>query len=114
MYKKLDEFGLDHDKRLSDLFDHECKRLEETAESGKSDLEVEPGFKHVVYNFNMPKEVCDMTEEHQNINENWVTHLAVKNRVSAKELSDVAESNIFYMENCTVIPSQLEHKLQKT
>ena len=54
-----------------------------------------------------------MTEEHQNINENWVTHLAVKNRVSAKELSDVAESDIFDMENGTVIPNQLEHKLQK-
>eukprot|EP00112_Aurelia_sp_Birch-Aquarium-sp1_P017402 Seg4027.1 transcript_id=Seg4027.1/GoldUCD/mRNA.D3Y31 product="hypothetical protein" protein_id=Seg4027.1/GoldUCD/D3Y31 len=113
MYKKLDEFGLNHDKRLSDVFDHECKCLEETAESGNSDLEVEPGFKHVIDNFNMRKEVCDMTEEHQNINENWVAHLAVKNRVSAKELSDVAESNIFDMENGTVIPSQLEHKLQK-
>ncbi len=73
----MNEFGQDFDKKLTATFQNECNRLKEKNENGMSDIEIDPGFKHVIDNFNTRKNVCDMTESHQNINENWVTHLVV-------------------------------------
>lgn len=44
-------------------------------------LTVYLGHKHVIDNLGIRKEVADMTEEHENINENWATRLVVKNEL---------------------------------
>ena len=110
--KKVNEFGKDYDKKLIASFQSECARLKEKSETGVSEIEIDPGFKHVIDNFNMRKSVCDMTESHQNINENWVTHLVVRNRISDHALSTTVERDIFEMSNGDVLPNHYDHRSQ--
>ena len=69
---------------MGNSIEQNSSKLLPSSNSSNNNLLIDRGYKHVIDNFNMQKEVADMTEEHQNINENWVTHLVVKNRVKWK------------------------------
>ena len=55
------------------------------------------------------------TEEHQNVDVHWVTHLSVENRVSGNHLSSEKPDNgdLLHMENGLCLPSGHEHHLQR-
>ena len=71
------------------------------------------GYKHVIDNINIRKDVADTTEEHQNINENWVSHMVVKNRVRGNELPAHAPiCSIISMENGKDVPNPTDPQMQ--
>ena len=50
-------------------------------------ITADKGRKLVFDNFDFKQQVHSMTEQHQNIDVHWVTHLSVGNRVSGNHLS---------------------------
>ena len=50
-------------------------------------ITADKGRKLVFDNFDFKQQVHSMTEQHQNIDVHWVTHLSVENRVSGNHLS---------------------------
>lgn len=56
-----------------------------------------------------------MTEQHQNIDVHWVTHLSVENRVSGNHLSSAkpAADAVMQVENGVCLPTRHEHHLQR-
>ena len=99
--------------KMGNSIEQNSSKLLPFSNSSNNNILIDRGYKHVIDNFNMRKEVADMTEEHQNINENWVTHLVVKNRVSGSHLTDEhCTDGVCDMENGKVVPSKEEHELQ--
>ena len=66
-------------------------------------------------NFDFKQQVHSMTEQHQNIDVHWVTHLSVENRVSENHLSSAkpAADAVMQMENGVCLPTRHEHHLQR-
>ena len=56
-----------------------------------------------------------MTEEHQNVDVHWCTHMAVENRVSGNHLSDTKPDadGLLQMENGLCLPTRHDHHLQR-
>lgn len=56
-----------------------------------------------------------MTEQHQNIDVHWITHLSVENRVSGNHLSSAkpAADAVMQVENGVCLPTRHEHHLQR-
>ena len=73
------------------------------------------GRKIVFDNFDFKQHVHNMTENHQNTDIHWVTHLAVENRVTGGHLSDKkpAIRNLLDMENGMCLPNRHEHTIQR-
>lgn len=73
------------------------------------------GRKLVFDNFDFRQQVHTMTEEHQNVDVHWCTHMAVENRVSGNHLSDTKADadGLLQMENGLCLPSPQDHHLQR-
>ena len=66
-------------------------------------ITADKGRKLVFDNFDFKQQVHSMTEQHQNIDVHWVTHLSVENRADA----------VMQMENGVCLPTRHEHHLQR-
>ena len=66
-------------------------------------------------NFDFKGHVHIITEEHQNVDVHWVSHLSVKNRVSGNHLSieKPAIDALVQMENGLCLPNRNKHHLQR-
>lgn len=74
-----------------------------------------PGCKYVIDNFDMYQKVRTMTETNQNMDIHWVNHNRVTNRVSGNHLPDnMLTRDILQLENARIIPSTIEHILQRS
>ena len=98
LYKKLDEFGQDHDSFLKD-------------QAFKPSLD----RKVVVDNFDFTTKVHSMTEDHQNDDEHWVSVATVENRIHGDSLSTECpmKNEIIRMENSMMLPNINDHKKQR-
>ncbi len=78
-------------------------------------LAPDKGRKLVFDNFDFRQHVHNMTEDHQNVDVHWVSHLAVENRVSGNHLSSEKPSvqDLQQLENGLCLPSRHEHHLQR-
>ena len=133
-YRKLDEFGKEFaasvEKKVKDETDrlkkkHEVSSMQTVvAESDQQPpaehqavviLPADKGRKLVFDNFDFKQQVHAMTEEHQNVDVHWVTHMAVENRVSGNHLSDKKPDvdGLLQMENGQCLPSRRDHHLQR-
>ena len=55
-----------------------------------------------------------MTEDHQNVDNHWVSHISVENRVSGNHLSmDKSTKSLLKIENAKFVPNRIEHVLQR-
>lgn len=100
LYKKLDEFGVNHNspvlekvktgsKRLSTIR-KDCDNEERSISDSSRDcmqLQANNGQKIVFDNFYFIQKVHHMSESHQNIDNYRVVHMSVENRVSGNHLS---------------------------
>ncbi len=129
LYKKLDEYGADHDKEVLDrvaaqsklLAQNYRKKQEENLVEASSDLLAQAvippdsGRKIVFDNIDYNQKVHYMTEHHQNIDHHYVTYMSVENRVSGNHLSDeLPASGVMKMENGKCIPSSADNVKQRT
>ena len=125
-YKKMDEYGKDFAINVVQRVKKESERLkhqhgasstQDPTSSASLSVLVTPdkGRKIVFDNFDFRQHVHSMTEDHQNIDIHWVTHMAVENRVSGNHLSSVKSSpeNLLQIENGLCLPSRHEHHLQR-
>ena len=73
------------------------------------------GRKLLFDNFDFQQQVHSMTEQHQNIDVHWVTHLSVENRASGNHLSSAkpAADAVMQMENGVCLPTRHKHDLQR-
>lgn len=73
------------------------------------------GRKIVFDNFDFKQNVHHMTQDHQNIDIHWVSHISVENRISGNHLSMVkpAKTSLLNIENAKFIPNRIEHVLQR-
>ena len=77
-------------------------------------LKSDSGRKLVFDNFDFRQEVHYMTQDHQNVDVHWVTHMAVENRVSGNNLlSTRPVCQINELENGQCLPGRREHHLQR-
>lgn len=77
-------------------------------------LKADSGRKLVFDNFDFRQEVHYMTQDHQNVDVHWVTHMAVENRVSGNNLlSNRPVCQINELENGLCLPGRHEHHLQR-
>ena len=78
-------------------------------------ISADKGRKLVFDNFDFKQQVHSMTEQHQNIDVHWVTHLSVENRVPGNHLSSAkpAADAVMQMENGVCLPTCHEHHLQR-
>ena len=77
-------------------------------------LKADSGRKLVFDNFDFRQEVHYMTQDHQNVDVHWVTHMAVENRVSGNNLlSNRPVCQINELENGQCLPGRHEHHLQR-
>lgn len=77
-------------------------------------LKSDSGRKLVFDNFDFRQEVHYMTQDHQNVDVHWVTHMAVENRVSGNNLlSNRPVCQINELENGQCLPGRREHHLQR-
>lgn len=133
-YRKLDEFGKEfafpvekvneETNRLKNKHELSSVKLATRgSEQPQQSTEVVPsvvspldkGRKLVFDNFDFRQQVHTMTEEHQNVDVHWCTHMAVENRVSGNHLSDTKPDAdyLLQMENGLCLPSPYDHHLQR-
>lgn len=134
-YRKLDEFGKEFAVSVEKKVKGETNRLKNKhelssvqlatrgSEQPQQSTEVVPsvvspldkGRKLVFDNFDFRQQVHTMTEEHQNVDVHWCTHMAVENRVSGNHLSDTKPDAdyLLQMENGLCLPSPYDHHLQR-
>lgn len=143
-YKKLDEFGKNFNAPILERVKKESERLKRVnspkqqrvdlqSPSSNSDqdehthpltrplvpldvvLSADKGRKLVFDNFDFRQQVHGMTQDHQNVDVHWVTHLAVENRVSGNHLSSEAPSvdDLMSLENGLCLPNRYEQHLQR-
>jgi len=124
-YKKIDEFGENFDSFIREAVKKEGafmqKTQQSTAPTNQPDqqvasvvLQADNGRKLVFDNFDFRQEVHHMTQDHQNVDVHWVTHMAVENRVSGNHLpSERPACPIQTLENGQCLPGRLEHHLQR-
>lgn len=134
-YRKSDEFGKEFAVSVERKVTEETNRLKNKHELSSVQLatgggtqpqqstEVAPpvvspldkGRKLVLDNFDFRQQVHTMTEEHQNVDVHWCTHMAVENRVSGNHLSDTKPDvdDLLQMENGLCLRSPYDHHLQR-
>ena len=118
LYKKVEEYGADHDAVVKEMVDNDGKWL---ASQKKHDLSIQAngaqpsvGFKLTVDNVDYTQNVHYMTENHQNKDKHYVSINATVNRVSANHFSDNGPTcSINQMENGKCIPNHIEQKAQR-
>jgi hypothetical protein len=119
LYKKLEEYGVDHDEIIKSMVKNDAKWLVSRKEEDDSkdtsasvtDAKPSAGFKLTIDNVDYTQNVHYMTEEHQNNDKHYVSINATVNRVSSNHLSDESTANgINQMENGKCIPNHFEQK----
>ena len=119
LYKKLEEYGADHDEDIKEMvkLDKKCLVSEKKGNSdGTSVSATEPsiGFKLTINNVDYTQNVHYMTEQHQNKDKHYVSVNATINRVSANHLDDKSPTGgINQMENGKCIPNPTEQMAQR-
>ena len=122
LYKKLEEYGVDHDEIIKSMVKNDAKWLVSRKEKDDSndtsasvaDAKPSAGYKLTIDNVDYTQNVHYMTEEHQNNDKHYVSINATVNRVSANHLSDESTANgINQMENGKCIPNHFEQKAQR-
>ena len=124
--KKMDEYGKDFAINVVQRVKNESERLKHQHDASSTQgstpsaplsvlVTPDKGRKIVFDNFDFKQHVHSMTEDNQNIDIHWVTHMAVENRVSGNHLSSVKPSpeNLLQMENGLCLPSRHEQHLQR-
>ena len=78
-------------------------------------ITADKGRKLVFDNFDFKRQAHSMTEQHQNIDVHWVTHMSVENRVSGNHLSSAkpAVDAVMQMENGVCLQTRHEHHLRE-
>ena len=123
LYKKLDEHGKNHDQDTLTQVAKEGERMKEMKLRKDGNPSAVPatcqardkGRKIVFDNFDFKQLVDHMTEDHQNIDNHWVTHASVENRVSGNHLpTEKSETkSLLKIENAKLVPNKVEHILQR-
>ena len=121
LYKKLGEYGADHDSVVKEMVNNDGKWLASQKKhdsNGTSvqanDVQPSVGFKLTVDNVDYTQNVHYMTEDHQNKYKHYVSINATVNRVSTNHLSDKDPTcSIDQMENGKCIPNHNEQKAQR-
>ena len=128
LYKKLDEFGKDHDKPIREAVarqseymasvrDHPSAENEDqrSEKSTKSACHTpDCGRKMVFDNLDYSQEVHWMTEDHQNTDCHYVTAMSTENRVPGMGLStETPQFGLLDMENGDCLPSALDNAKQR-
>ena len=110
LYKKLDQFGHDHNAKIMEKVRNESARLLSIWSEDASDQ----GLKLVFDNFDFNQKVHHMSEFHQNIDNHWVAHMCTENRVAGNHLSmEERSTTILDMDNGKCIPDSSEHIAQR-
>ena len=121
LYKKLDQFGHDHNAKIMEKVRNESARLLSIWSEDESDQDEvfshqlpDQGRKLVFDNFDFNQKVHHMSESHQNIDNHWVAHMCTENRVAGNNLSmEEISTTILDMDNGKCIPDTLEHIAQR-
>ncbi|KAJ7389081.1 hypothetical protein OS493_033663 [Desmophyllum pertusum] len=136
LYKKLDEFGKEHTKSITDAVTNQGQYMAQEAVTSASMDPVEPrastesqanpppcretihkpdvGRKITFDNLDYRQEVHHMTEEHQNIDKHYVTAMSTENRVYGHHLSDKSpDRGVLDMENGKCLPSVQDNARQR-
>ncbi|CAH3154050.1 unnamed protein product, partial [Porites evermanni] len=128
LYKKLDEFGKDHDKPICEAVarqseymasvrDHPSAENEDqrSEKSNKSTCHTPDCGRKVVFdNLDYSQEVHWMTEDHQNTDCHCVTAMSTENRVPGMGLStETPQFGLLDMENGDCLPSALDNAKQQ-
>ena len=73
------------------------------------------GRKIVFDNFDFKQLVHHMTEDRQNIDNHWVSHISVENRASGNHLSMEKHEtkSLLKIEHAKFVPNKIEHVLQR-
>jgi hypothetical protein len=122
LYKKLEEYGADHDEIVKAMVENDAKWLVSRKEEDDSnntsasvtDAKPSVGFKLTIYNVDYKHNVHYMTEKHENNAKHCVSINATVNSVSANHSSDESTaSGINQVENGKGIPNHFEQKAQR-
>lgn len=121
LYKKLEEYGADHDSVVKEMVDNDGKWLASQKKHDSNstsvqanDVQPSVGFKLTVDNVDYTQNVHYLTEDHQNKGKHYVSINATVNRVSANHLSDRGpKCSIDQMENGKCIPNHNEQKAHR-
>ena len=125
LYKKLDQFGEDHNKHILESVKQQGEFMEFQAERQKCDAGLladqknkcvvqDVGRKLVFDNIDYRQEVHYMTHEHQNNDAHCVTYMSVANRVSGNHLSHVRPGgSVLNLENGKCLPSVRDNVRQR-
>ena len=87
-----------------------------TGNTGQTTCQVPDEERKIAFdNFDFKQLVRHMTEDHQNIDNHWVSHISVENRVSGNHLSmdKPVEKSPLKTENVKFVPNKMEHVLQR-
>ena len=121
LYKKLEEYGADHDSVVKEMVDNDGKWLASQKKHDSNstsvqanDVQPSVGFKLTVDNVDYTQNVHYMTEVPQNKDKHYVSINATVNTVSANRLSDKGPTcSIDQLENGKCIPNHNEQKAQR-
>lgn len=121
LYKKLSEYGENHDHEILTKVAKEGERMKELSVHTDGNaapttcLPQDQGRKIVFDNLDFKQLVHHMTEDHQNIDEHWVSHISVENRVSGNHLAMAKPTtkSVLKIENAKFVPNKIEHVLQR-
>lgn len=133
-YKKIDEFGEKFDAGILEAVQKEGRHMQGN-QTGRGPapsqgqhatpnaceepsphvvVEADKGRKLVFDNFDFRQQVHHMTQDHQNVDVHWVSHMAVENRVSGNHLPyDRPVCQIQDLENGQCLPGRHEQHLQR-
>ena len=117
LYKKLDEYGKDHNEVILKNIKAEGERLgkENVASNNVSSNASDKGRKIVFDNFDFKQNVHHMSETHQNLDKHWVSHMSTENRVSGNHL-DMAKpphKRLLEVDNGKFVPNKLDQQIQR-
>ena len=123
-YKKLDEYGKQHDAEIRNKVSKESERLQNLHPISPSQslepvrtnsiVNVDVGRKIVLDNIDYHQSTHNMTESHKDPDLHFCSYMSTENRVSGNHLSDQQPiADIMDMANEKVLPSQLDHSKQR-
>ncbi len=120
-YKKLDEYGKQHDAEINDKVSKESERLQNLhpissphSLEPNSIVHVDVGRKIVLDNIDYHQSTHNMTESYKDPDLHFCSYMSTENRVSGNHLSDQQPiADIMDMANGKVLPSQLDHSKQR-
>ncbi|CAB4028993.1 Hypothetical predicted protein [Paramuricea clavata] len=121
LYKKLDEYGKNHHQNILTQVAKDRERMKEMKLHKDGNPSAVPATcqaretarKIVFDTFDFKQLVHHMTEDHQSIDNHWVTHVSVENRVSGNQQKNQKQRACLKIENAKLLPNKIEHILQR-